>query len=77
MRRFESLRRPANGVLLVVLLQFVTGLTNIVLQWPLPVAVAHNGGAAILLLLVVMLNFRILSSRPGRVAQPVRDAAPA
>jgi hypothetical protein len=29
MRRFESLRRPANGVLLVVLLQFLTGLTNI------------------------------------------------
>ena len=54
--------------MLVVLLQFVTGLTNIVLQWPLPVAVAHNGGAAILLLLVVMLNFRILSSLPGRVA---------
>jgi len=58
-------------------LQFLTGLTNIVLQWPLPVAVAHNGGAAILLLLVVMLNFRILSSRPGRVVQPARDAAPA
>lgn len=77
MRRFASLRRPANGVLAVVVLQFVTGLTNIVLQWPLPVAVAHNGGAAILLLLVVMLNFRILSSRPGRVAQPARDAAPA
>ncbi|WP_186158124.1 COX15/CtaA family protein, partial [Burkholderia gladioli] len=38
MRRFESLRRPANGVLLVVVLQFLTGLTNIVLQWPLPVA---------------------------------------
>ena len=73
MRRFESLRRPANGVLLVVLLQFVTGLTNIVLQWPLPVAVAHNGGAAILLLLVVMLNFRILS--PPRASRSQRDAA--
>jgi len=34
-------------------------------------------GLAILLLLVVMLNFRILSSRPGRVVQPARDAAPA
>jgi heme a synthase len=77
MRRFESLRRPANGVLLVVAIQFVTGLSNIVLQWPLPVAVAHNGGAAILLLLLVMLNFRILSSRPGRVALPARDIAPA
>lgn len=77
MRRFASLRRPADGVLLVVVLQFVTGLTNIVLQWPLPVAVAHNGGAAILLLLVVMLNFRILTSRPGPVALSARDAAPA
>jgi cytochrome c oxidase assembly protein subunit 15 len=77
MRRFASLRRPATGVLAVVVLQFATGLTNIVLQWPLPVAVAHNGGAAILLLLVVMLNFRILSSRPGTVALRTRDAAPA
>jgi cytochrome c oxidase assembly protein subunit 15 len=78
MRRFESLRRPANGVLLVVLLQFLTGLTNIVLQWPLPVAVAHNGGAAILLLLVVMLNFRILQAAPAvscspRATPPRRD----
>jgi cytochrome c oxidase assembly protein subunit 15 len=77
LRRFESLVRPANGVLLVVVIQFVTGLSNIVLQWPLPVAVAHNGGAAILLLLLVMLNFRIASSRPGRTVELARDAAPA
>lgn len=77
MRRYASLRRPADGVLLVVAIQFVTGLTNIVLQWPLPVAVAHNGGAAILLLLLVMLNFRILSSRSGRAALPTRDLTPA
>ncbi|MFP3480362.1 COX15/CtaA family protein, partial [Burkholderia sp. SIMBA_057] len=77
LRRFESLRRPADGVLLIVLIQFITGLSNIVLQWPLPIAVAHNGGAAILLLLLVMLNFRIASSRPGRAALPARDAAPA
>jgi cytochrome c oxidase assembly protein subunit 15 len=77
LRRFESLRRPANGVLLVVLIQFITGLSNIVLQWPLPIAVAHNGGAAILLLLLVMLNFRIAYSRPGRAVLPARDAAPA
>jgi cytochrome c oxidase assembly protein subunit 15 len=76
-RCYESLRRPANGVLLVVLVQFVTGLSNIVLQWPLPIAVAHNGGAAILLLLLVMLNFRIAYSRPGRALLSARDAAPA
>ncbi|MFL6641442.1 MAG: COX15/CtaA family protein, partial [Paraburkholderia graminis] len=77
LRRFESLRRPANGVLLVVLIQFITGLSNIVLQWPLPIAVAHNGGAAVLLLLLVMLNFRIAYSRPGRAVLPAHDAAPA
>jgi heme a synthase len=67
-RHFASVRRPALGLLAVVALQFLTGLSNIVLQWPLPVAVAHNGGAAVLLLLVIMLNFRIISNRSGRAA---------
>lgn len=77
LRRFTSLRRPANGVLVVLALQFATGLSNIVLQWPLPIAVAHNGGAAVLLLLVVMLNFRTASSRCRPAAIGARDAAPA
>jgi cytochrome c oxidase assembly protein subunit 15 len=69
LRRFDSLRTPANGVLLLIVVQFLTGLSNILLQWPLPIAVAHNGGAAILLLLLVMINFRISSSRPGRAVE--------
>jgi cytochrome c oxidase assembly protein subunit 15 len=73
LRRFESLRRPADGVLILIVVQFLTGLSNVLLQWPLPIAVAHNGGAAILLLLLVMLNFRISSSRPGRAAISPRD----
>ena len=77
LRRYQSLRRPANGVLLVVVIQFLTGLSNIVLQWPLPIAVAHNGGSAILLLLLVMLNFRIACSRQGRATVCARDTAPA
>jgi cytochrome c oxidase assembly protein subunit 15 len=77
LRRFESLRKPANGVLLMIVVQFLTGMSNVVLQWPLAVAVAHNGGAAILLLLLVMLNFRISSSRPGRAAVPARDVVSA
>jgi cytochrome c oxidase assembly protein subunit 15 len=75
LRRYVSLRRPANWVLIVIAIQFLTGLSNIVLQWPLPVAVAHNGGAAILLLLLVVLNFRIACSRPGRAVLPARDTA--
>jgi heme a synthase len=77
MRHYESLRRPATGVLIVLALQFATGLSNIVLQWPLPIAVAHNGGAAVLLLLVVVLNFRTASSRLARAAISPREAAPA
>src|SRR5882757_4455551 len=79
--RFLSLRKPANGIMIVIVVQFLTGLSNILLQWPLPIAVAHNGGAAILLLLLVMVNFRISSSRPGPVvgssAIAPRDAVPA
>ncbi len=39
--------------------QLATGLSNIVLGWPLLAAVAHNGGAALLLLLMVRLHYLI------------------
>jgi cytochrome c oxidase assembly protein subunit 15 len=59
----------------VIVVQFLTGLSNILLQWPLPVAVAHNGGAAILLLLLVMINFRISSSRHGHALSPAAGSS--
>lgn len=77
LRRYASLARPAMGVLVVIAVQFATGLSNIVLAWPLPIAVAHNGGAAVLLLLLVVLNFRTASSRPGRAALAARGTATA
>jgi len=43
-------------------LQLVTGLTNIFLDWPLAAAVAHTGGAAALLGVVLMVALR----RPNR-----------
>ncbi|HKJ95755.1 MAG TPA: COX15/CtaA family protein [Gammaproteobacteria bacterium] len=44
-------------VLAVVLtLQVVLGISNVVFNLPLPVAVAHNAGAALLLLVFVTLN---------------------
>ncbi len=68
LRRDRALRAPALGLLGVVVLQFVTGVSNIVLQWPLAIAVAHNGGAAVLLLLLVMLNYRLTLSRSAPAA---------
>lgn len=42
----------------LLLLQLVTGLTNIFLDWPLAAAVAHTGGAAALLGVTLMVALR-------------------
>lgn len=49
------------GALLSV--QVGLGLTNVLALLPLPVAVAHNGVAALLLLSLVWLNFRLFTLR--------------
>ena len=49
-------RRVAAVMAVVVVIQFLLGVGNVVLDLPLPVAVAHNGVAALLLLSVVTLN---------------------
>lgn len=52
-------------------LQLVTGLSNVVLDWPLVAAVLHTGGAAAL---VVVLTWSLASSRVA--AQPQAASAP-
>lgn len=64
-----ALQRRCLGGFLV--LQVVTGLSNVVLDWPLVSAVLHTGGAAALVTVVVWC---LASSRPGsmlRVGMPV------
>ena len=51
------------AVLGMLAIQWALGLSNIWFSLPLPVAVAHNGGAAVLLALVLMLNFRAYRAR--------------
>ncbi|NMM76600.1 heme A synthase [Acidovorax sp. SRB_14] len=52
-------------------LQFATGLSNVVLDWPLIAAVLHTGGAAAL---VVVLTWALSSSRMARRASdPLTD----
>ncbi len=41
----------ARGVVALCALQFITGLSNVVLDWPLLAAVSHTGGAAALVVL--------------------------
>lgn len=63
--RQSALRAWGVALLLVLSAQIVLGISNVVLSLPLSVAVAHNGGAALLLMLCVALVYRLQRGRPG------------
>jgi cytochrome c oxidase assembly protein subunit 15 len=55
----RDLRPYGLAVLGLLLAQVTLGIANVLASLPLPVAVAHNGVAALLLVTLVMLNFTI------------------
>ncbi len=57
--KIEGLRKTARWLLIMIALQFTMGVSTIFLKLPLALAVAHNGGAALLVLLLVTLNYKI------------------
>jgi cytochrome c oxidase assembly protein subunit 15 len=59
----EGLRRHGIALLAILCVQLLLGLSNVWFDLPLPVAVAHNGGAALLLAALVVLNFRARRAR--------------
>jgi cytochrome c oxidase assembly protein subunit 15 len=68
-----ALRRVALGLALLGLWQLATGLSNVVLGWPLLAALAHTAGAALLTLLLTSLLSRASlrnAAGPDRVAPP-------
>lgn len=72
--KFDDTRRIARAIFALLVVQFATGLSNVVLQWPLALAVLHSGGAALLVALVVAINHR--AWRAARAApSPVAAAA--
>ncbi len=58
-RRHANLRPVARGIALVLLAQLLTGVATVYLDFPLAIAVLHNAGAALLVLLVTMLNYKV------------------
>jgi cytochrome c oxidase assembly protein subunit 15 len=56
--RVDGLRRQARALVAVLLVQAATGIATIYFSFPLALAVAHNAGAALLVLLLTMLNYR-------------------
>ncbi|WP_295952432.1 heme A synthase [Rhodoferax sp.] len=65
LQRSPATRRQGRWLAGLTLLQFATGLSNVVLGWPLLAAVGHTGGAAAL---VVVLTWTVCAQRTSRVA---------
>jgi cytochrome c oxidase assembly protein subunit 15 len=55
----RRVRAVAGFLLVALVLQVSLGISNVVFSLPLPVAVAHNGVAALLLLTLVTLNHQL------------------
>jgi cytochrome c oxidase assembly protein subunit 15 len=68
----HGLSRLARLVLLALAVQIGLGVSNVLFHLPLPVAVAHNAGGAMLLLCMVLVNYRIrlvAKAKARRVSQ--------
>ncbi|WP_313314983.1 COX15/CtaA family protein [Pulveribacter sp.] len=70
--RVAALRAQARWLAALALAQLATGLSNVVLGWPLAAAVLHTGGAAAL---VVVLTWALAASRSQATARTVAAAA--
>jgi cytochrome c oxidase assembly protein subunit 15 len=70
----RRVRQTGLAIAIILLLQIGLGISNVLAQLPLPVAVAHNGGAALLLLSLVTL-IHLLHPRPGAAVAPRRSGA--
>jgi len=51
--------KTARLLLLVMVVQLFTGIATVYFDFPLAIAVMHNAGAALLIILVTMLNYRV------------------
>lgn len=73
----SDMRRQANVLLGLLVVQLSLGVSNIVWSLPLAVAVAHNAGGALLLLAMVNLNYRLKQSTalPRALGQNTASAA--
>jgi cytochrome c oxidase assembly protein subunit 15 len=67
LNRASALQRQTRWLALLASAQFATGLSNVVLGWPLVAAVLHTGGAA------AIIGVLTWSACESRAAESVRD----
>jgi cytochrome c oxidase assembly protein subunit 15 len=68
--RLPQLGRFAPLLVFALALQLATGLSNVVLDWPLLAAVLHSGGAALLVALLVAMLAKLQA--PVRLSAEIR-----
>jgi cytochrome c oxidase assembly protein subunit 15 len=68
--RLPQLGRIARLLVFALALQLATGLSNVVLDWPLLAAVLHSGGAALLVALLVAMLAKLQA--PVRLSAEIR-----
>jgi len=69
-------RRHGAGLAVLTLLQFASGLSNVVLGWPLVAALGHSAGAAgLVLLLALLLAHSAPRREAGAAPRPLAAAA--
>jgi len=73
----DTHRRWALGLGAVAAWQFASGLSNVVLGWPLVAAMAHTAGAAALVVLLTVMLARAHQAQELRLARPAPDGAAA
>jgi cytochrome c oxidase assembly protein subunit 15 len=71
------LRPTARKMALVLVLQALSGVATVFLNFPLTIAVIHNAGAALLVLLVTMLNYKAKYQLAVAQTSSRRQATPA
>lgn len=70
LRAMAAVRQPVRWLGALLALQLITGLSNVVLGWPLLAAVLHTGGAGALVVCLVWL----WTAAPVRLEAPVAGA---
>jgi len=70
LRRVPALRRQTRLLAGLAALQLLTGLSNVVLDWPLLAAVLHTGGAGALVVTLTWTACATTGKRPSSVKAP-------
>ena len=62
LRSYPGIRFYKNLLLVVLAIQFIIGIANLLLHLPIVLATAHNLGAALLVIILVIINSRVTPS---------------